>query len=438
MACTASKTHLFKSVASRGYSAAAQSASKIAQKEIKTTVLPNKLVVASVESELPISRVAILFRAGSRNETYDNLGASHVIRNAAGQSTASATAFGITRNLQQIGGSLSATSDREVIAYNVDVSRDNLETGLEFLKNASTCQLFKPWEVEDTLPRLKLDVATIPDQVRALELLHQATYRSGLGNSIYIPKKRIGKLSSETLQHYFCNNFTTNRAAVVGVGIDHQILVGYAQNLALESGEGKDSASVFNGATEARKERGGSWAHVAVATEGAALNKRADVLAFAILQAAIGTGPTTKYGESQGPLSRAVSCPIKALNVSYTDSGLFGFVLSAKGKEAGKAVEAAIKTLKSGRISEDDIARGKAILKSAVLFNSDNTGRLIEDIGNQALLLGKVQSAEALVDEIECVNAGDVQRAASKVASGKLSIGAAGNLETVPFVNQIN
>jgi ubiquinol-cytochrome c reductase core subunit 2 len=366
------------------------------------------------------------------------LGASHVIRNAAGQSTTSATAFGITRNLQQIGGSLSATSDREVIAYNVDVSRDGLETALEFLKNASTGQLFKPWEIEDSLPRLKRDVATIPDQVRALELLHQAVYRIGLGNSIYIPKKRIGKLSSETLQHYFSSNFTTNRAAVVGVGVDHQILVGYAQNLGLESGEGKDQVSVFNGATEVRKERGGSWAHVAVATQGAGLNNRADTLAYAILQASMGSGPATKYGSGQSTLSRAVSSPIKALNISYTDSGLFGFVLSAKGKDAGKTVESAVKALKSGKISSEDIARGKAILKSAVLFNSDNTSGLIEDIGNQAVLLGKIQSAGALAAEIDSVDSRDVECAASKVASGKLSIGAVGNLETVPFVNQIN
>ncbi len=47
----------------RGY--AAQAGAKIASKknlEVETTTLPSKLVVASVESNSPISRVSVLFR----------------------------------------------------------------------------------------------------------------------------------------------------------------------------------------------------------------------------------------------------------------------------------------------------------------------------------------------------------------------------------------
>lgn len=51
------------------------------------------------------------------------------MRAAAGLSTKNATGFAITRNLQQVGGSLAVTSDREVISYTVEVTKDNLETG---------------------------------------------------------------------------------------------------------------------------------------------------------------------------------------------------------------------------------------------------------------------------------------------------------------------
>lgn len=59
------------------------------------------------------------------------------MRAAAGLSTKNATGFGITRHLQQVGGSLAVTSDREVISYTVEVTKDNLETGkiLEFIRN---------------------------------------------------------------------------------------------------------------------------------------------------------------------------------------------------------------------------------------------------------------------------------------------------------------
>lgn len=63
--------------------------------------------------------------------------------------------------------------------------------------------------------------------------------------------------------------FTTNRTAVVGVGVDHGDLLCFAQNLSLESGAGpSDSTARYTGG-DARKDTVDSLAHVAVAVEGA-------------------------------------------------------------------------------------------------------------------------------------------------------------------------
>lgn len=83
--------------------------------------------------------------------------------------------------------------------------------------------------------------------MRAIDLLHSAAFRSGLGNSLFIPKTQIGKISSETLQHYVNSNFLTGRAAVVGLGVSHADLVAYAQSLQIETGEGCTSASPYKG-----------------------------------------------------------------------------------------------------------------------------------------------------------------------------------------------
>jgi hypothetical protein len=71
------------------------------------------------------------------------------------------------------------------------------------------------------------------------------------------------------LQHYVRSLFTTNRAAVVGVGVGHDDLLCFAQNLSLESGAGpSDIATKYTGG-DARKDTADSLAHVAVAVEGA-------------------------------------------------------------------------------------------------------------------------------------------------------------------------
>jgi len=444
MACTAHKTPLLRTVAARGY--AAQAGAKIASKknlEVETTTLPNKLVVASVESNSPISRVSVLFRAGSRNENYDNLGVTHLLRATAGLSTGNSSGFNLTRNIQQVGGNLSVTSDRETIEYNVELTRDKLDTGLKYLSDLSCHSVFKPWEISDNLYRVKEDLARVTPQVRAVDLLHRAAFRSGLGNSIFCAKHHLGKISSETLQHYLTTNYKTNRAAVVGVGVDHQLLVGYAKNLGIGSGSGSESASKYYGG-ELRVDKAGNYAHVAVGTQGAGWANPKEALAFAVLQQVAGTGPVTKRGNTNGALGKLVASALgekpfgfTALNASYSDDGLFGFVLSADGRDIGKAIETAVKALKQGSVSNSDVTKAKEQLKLVYLSEYDTDSGILADIGAQAVLAGGVTSPSGVISLLDSITSADVNAAAKKVASGKWSVGAVGYLANVPYVSEL-
>lgn len=68
----------------------------------------------------------LIYRAGSRNETYDTQGIAHHLRIAAGLGTSVSSAFAITRNIQQRGGNLITTLDRESIAYTLQITRNHL------------------------------------------------------------------------------------------------------------------------------------------------------------------------------------------------------------------------------------------------------------------------------------------------------------------------
>lgn len=49
----------------------------------QVTKLPSGLVIASLENYSPASRIGVLVKAGSRYETADNLGVTHLLRQAA-------------------------------------------------------------------------------------------------------------------------------------------------------------------------------------------------------------------------------------------------------------------------------------------------------------------------------------------------------------------
>lgn len=261
---------------------------------------------------------------------------------AAGLTTNNATAFGITRNIQQIGGNLTASNDRELVTITVESTADKIDTALKYLDAAVTSPTFKPWELQDLTPRirnLKKDGCPID---RAINLVHRAAYRGTLGNSIYCPKHQVGKISTESLLHYFAQNCTTNRAAVVGVGIDQNVLQGFAQNLDLESGGGTATPSKYHGG-DSRKDKSGNTTHIALVGEGASVASQKEALAFAVLAQALGASASVPHGCVNGPLGKALAAVVGntcasygSYNVSYSDSGLCGAILSVDAGVAGK------------------------------------------------------------------------------------------------------
>lgn len=63
----------------------------------------------------------------------------------------------------------------------------------------ATRQVFKPWEISDETPRLRYEISTVPEESRLIELLHKAAYRTGLGYSLYCPKRQIGEIGTENV-----------------------------------------------------------------------------------------------------------------------------------------------------------------------------------------------------------------------------------------------
>lgn len=398
--------------------------------------------MASLENNSPVSHVAVVFKAGSRYETPSNKGAAHVLRSSAGLGTEGASSFAITRTIQQAGGSLVAESGREHALYGLNITRDNLGSCLEILGDVVTRPSFKPWELGDNLGRIKTDLALRDPSVLALELLHGAAYRaSGLGNSIFVPDYQIGKLTHDVMKDFFASTHLASRMAVVGLGVDHDGLVSYAKGLGAGSGDGPTASGSYMGG-EMRQENGAAVTCVAVAGAGASLGS-GDAAALAVAQQILGTGPGTKYGSNaSGVLAKAVASSggigsASAINVNYSDSGLFGYFIMADSASVGKVVDAVHSAVKGLKVTDSDVARGKKMAKAAILMASESSGEQLEDMALQALLTGNCSNSSAATAAIDAVTASAVQNALQKAIGGKLSMGAVGSLSTVPFTDQL-
>ena len=226
----------------------------------------------------------MVLQAGSRNEEHANSGIGHALRIAAGLGTKNNSGFGICRNLQQAGASLTCVQGREHTLYTIQATRDSTDLAADFLCDVVSNQAFKPWELERNLPRMKLELATKSPAADAVEMLHQAAFRSGLGNSLYCAPHKVGSHSTAALQTFVSKHFTSGRSALLGIGVNHASLAKFGELLNLEAGSGPaDVASKYSGG-EVRAETGGALAYVAIAGNCAGAVSVGDCVAAMLLQ----------------------------------------------------------------------------------------------------------------------------------------------------------
>uniref|UniRef100_A0A8C4GX77 Ubiquinol-cytochrome c reductase core protein 2b n=1 Tax=Dicentrarchus labrax TaxID=13489 RepID=A0A8C4GX77_DICLA len=410
---------------------------KFQPQDVQVTRLPSGLVIASMENYSPASKIGVFIKAGCRYETPENQGVTHLLRLASNLTTKGASAFKICRGVEAVGGSLRSVTFSTSF-HTLFVCSD---TVMEYLINVTTAQEFRPWEVSDLTPRVKMDkaMAAQSDQIGVIEGLHGAAYKNALCNSLYCPNHMVGNIQSEDLHQFVQNNFTSARMALVGLGVDHTVLkqVG-EQFLNIRSGAGSTGATSQYRGGEVRFPNTSSMVHAAVVSQSAAAGS-SEALAFSVLQHLLGAGLHVKRGSCassklvQG-VTKATADPfdVSAFNASYSDSGLFGVYTISQAAVAGD--------VSIPQFRHESIPHHKLFNKLKAghfLMSLETSEGFLEAMGTQALAEGTYCSPEEISKKIDNVSLTDVANAAKKFVSGKKTMASSGNLSKTPFVDEI-
>lgn len=414
--------------------------------------LSNGLAVAAIDTPCPVPRVAVVVKSGPRNETGDMIGISHCLRHAGHLKTARLTQTGITRTMQQMGSDITIEGNREYTLYKSNAKRHFIPDCVTVLREVTTNQQFRRWETEDMQAdphSLTLELLALKSQpqVGLMELLHKAAFRGGLGNSLYMPDYQIGNFAASDLQSWCEGHYTEGRLALVGVGVDLATLEALGQQFQLRepsTAVGGASPAAFLGG-EVREDRAGDLSYVALALPGPS-NGDKSLLAGEVLKFLLGAGSSIKRSQYSGTLGAAArgasDAPhaVASVSASYSDAGLIGFTAVAPSSEIDKVTKAAASKMQevlSKPVSEADVTKAKASLKchlSSQLSQSDN---LLNWIGEQAMSGGQLLTVDAVLAMVDAVTAADVNAAAKSMLSGKAAMAAVGNVENVPYLDQL-
>jgi predicted Zn-dependent peptidase len=130
---------------------------------------------------------------------------------------------------------------------------------------------------------------------------------------------------------------------------------------------------------------------------------------------------------------RGLCYSIYAFTSNFQDTGFTGIYAGTGEKEAGElsAVIAGEMEAMTGAISEAELSRAKAQLKSGLLMGLERPGTRAEQIAGQIFTLGRLQSVAEIVAQIDAVDAAAITRHAARIMAQPsiAAMGPVGKLE---------
>ncbi|KAF7148060.1 hypothetical protein RHSIM_Rhsim03G0235900 [Rhododendron simsii] len=438
----------------------------------KITTLPNGVKIASETYPHPVASIGLYVDCGSIYETPEQFGATHLLERMAFKSTRNRSHLRIVREVEAIGGNVTASASREQMVYAYDALKTYVPQMVELLIDCARNPVFLDWEINEQLLKVKAEITEASNNPSSLlvEAIHSVGYSGALANSLLASESAIGRLDSSILEEFVAGNYTAPRMVLAASGVEHDELLKFAEPLLSDLPSvprPEEPKSVYVGGDyRCQADSGdrlvprltflllyGQKTHFAIAFEApGGLIKEKEAMTLTVLQILMGGGGSFSVGgPGKGMLSRLYRRVLNqypqihaftAFNTSYTNTGLFGIEAATGSDFVSKAIDIAVTELIAvatpGEVDQVELDRAKQSTKSTILMNLESRMVASEDIAKQILTLGNRKPVEHFLKIVDEVSLKDIASIAKKLISSPLTMASHGDIVHVPSYDAVS
>ncbi|RWW69845.1 hypothetical protein BHE74_00022525 [Ensete ventricosum] len=139
----------------------------------KITTIPNGLKIASEMSTNPVASIGLYINCGSVYETPSSFGATPLLERMAYKTTKNRSHLRIVREIEAIGGSVTASGSREQMGYTYDALKTYMPEMVEVLIDSVRNAVFLDWEVNEQLKKVKVEMGELSNNPQASGVEHE-------------------------------------------------------------------------------------------------------------------------------------------------------------------------------------------------------------------------------------------------------------------------
>jgi predicted Zn-dependent peptidase len=402
------------------------------------TNLPNGLAVASDRMEqVETVSVGVWVEVGTRHETAEINGVSHVLEHMAFKGTKRRTARAIAEEIEAVGGHLNAYTAREGTTYFAKVMKEDIGLALDIIADILQHSAFDPEELGREREVILQEIGQArdtPDDIVFDHFQETAYPDQPLGRPVLGTEATVTALTREALVAHMAKHYHAGRMILAAAGkLDHDWLVERAKLLfaGLPQGEAAPPAAARYAGGEFRGESDLEQVHLVLGFPGLALG-HPDQFAMAALSTVLGGGMSSRLFQEVRE-KRGLVYSIYSFHAGFADSGLFGIYAGTGEKSLGELTPIVFDQLAgvARAVAPEELARAKAQLRADVLMSLESTGARAEQIARQLTIYGRILSPAEVTAEIDKVDDAALARCAAVLMKGPLTVATLGPAKTL-------
>ncbi len=392
----------------------------------KTTLDNGLRIVTETMPHTRSASICIFVGAGARYETSARGGISHFVEHVFFRGTKKRpTSCHISAEIEGVGGTLNAATDRETTVYWCKVPRHHFDLGLDVLSDMLLSSRFKPDDVEKERTVIIEEINMSYDAPSSrVGLLIDELLWSGhpLGRDIAGTKKSVGAITRADLVSYVAQRYRPSRTVVSIAGnVEHEEAVAAVQKQ-LAGWTGPGQVKGFKPYAEKPgprlivEHRDIEQTHLCLALPGLSIfDPRHYTLD--IMNVILGEGMSCRlFTQIRDKLGLAYS--IHSFVEHLSDTGALTVYAGVDTGKLGLALDAVVKELSRLRdkaIPDTELTKARELAKGHLLLRLEDSRNVAGWLGGQEIIKGEIMTVDDVVEKIEAVTVDGIGRLAGEL-----------------------
>lgn len=399
----------------------------------ETTTLPNgiKIVTDTIKTVETVA-LGVWVKVGSRHETYEKNGISHMLEHMNFRGTARHAAHEIAEKIEDVGGHLNAYTSREHTGYYARILKQDISLAVDLLSDIFQFSTFKHEELEREKTVVLQEISQThdtPDDI-VFDLFQETAFPSQpLGYPVIGRPDVIKSFTRQDMVNYIDQHYISSNMIVAAAGkIDHQEFVELVSQkfTTIKNIAPQDVTESHYKGGDLRIIRDLEQAHLVLGFPSVKLGHE-DYYATSLLATILGGGMSSRLFQEVRE-KRGLVYEIQAFINGFSDQGIFGIYASAHPQQAKNLLPVVCEELLAfpHTITQKELDRAKAQLKASLMMALESTASRCEQLVQQTLTYGRPLSPAEILNFIDNVDLEKSKIIAASIFSKPITFAAIG------------